>query len=344
MTWDNETCFYEYQEGATYLLKKLGITQLDHIKTKTLEVLYPYYNQIIKYLNKELMCNCEDTIKAKIQKILDIADHGARLINTREDQPIWNWDPEEVEVIISDGTTDLPLYEETGQPIKYTITKNSSYWNLGESQKIVFTSPNTEGIKITLTDNHLRDDQRGYQRVYYKDSDTGLNPPYSDLYWDSQSPVDSTYTSETGTLVLWYYSEYDKDPQQTLFFTVTVENNESEPPQPKEKTRTLELAEEVGIDYESDLYIQDRFVFSWADLLGTLCLRLKFQYAHLFKQEVDDTCGCNCGRGQTEEDYESWVSGVYPEDYEYDRTNYYRTNTNWGTTEDRICDCYKKNL
>ena len=188
MTWDIETCYYEYQEASTYLLKSLGIVQLDHVKNR--EVLYPYYLQIIKYINRELMCNTEDNIKAKIEKIVEIADYGSTKI-----------------------CTEL----------------------------------------------------------------------------------------------------------------------------------ALELAEEIGVEIESPNYDQDRFVFSWADLLGTLILRLKFQYAYLFKQEYDDSCGCKCGKGETEEEYESWVSGVYPEDYEYDRTNYYRTNTNWGTEEDRICDCYKTN-
>ena len=52
MTWDIETCYYEYQEAVSYLLGSLGITQLDHIKNR--EVLYPYYLQIIKYINREL--------------------------------------------------------------------------------------------------------------------------------------------------------------------------------------------------------------------------------------------------------------------------------------------------
>lgn len=188
MTWDLEQCYFEYQESITYLLKTLGLTQLDH--TKNREVLYPYYNQELRYLNRELMINTEDNIKAKIQKVYEVADNGSTMICT---------------------------------------------------------------------------------------------------------------------------------------------------------SRARDWAEEIGVETESENYDQDRFVFSWADLLSTLILRLKFQYAHLFAQEYDDDCGCSCGRGDTIEKYESWVSGVYPEDYEYDRTNYLRTNTNWGTSEDRICDCYKKN-
>ena len=49
MTWDLEQCYIEYQESITYLLKTLGLTQLDH--TKNREVLYPYYTQSLKYLN-----------------------------------------------------------------------------------------------------------------------------------------------------------------------------------------------------------------------------------------------------------------------------------------------------
>lgn len=114
-------------------------------------------------------------------------------------------------------------------------------------------------------------------------------------------------------------------------------------PEDSNSDLTLDWAQRIGVEVDSDHFDKDRFVFSWSDFMSTLCLRLKFQYAHLFAQEVDDSCGCKCGKGQTEEDYESWVSGVYPQDEEYDRTNYYRVHSNWGVTEDRLCDCYKKN-
>ncbi len=86
---------------------------------------------------------------------------------------------------------------------------------------------------------------------------------------------------------------------------------------------------------------QEYFVFCWADFMSTLRLRLKFQYSYLFAQEPDGEC-CVCGaRGQTETDYESWESGVYPEDECYDRTNYTRSNSAWGLEKDRFCECYK---
>lgn len=104
-----------------------------------------------------------------------------------------------------------------------------------------------------------------------------------------------------------------------------------------------ELAEECGIqDLPGDslLYDQDYFIFSWSDLLGCLCLRLKFQYAYLFAQEPEECCKCGA-HGQTESDYESWESGVYPEDECYDRANYVRSNTAWGLNKARFCECYK---
>jgi hypothetical protein len=108
---------------------------------------------------------------------------------------------------------------------------------------------------------------------------------------------------------------------------------------------TMNLVREIGISTEESDEIpfsRDRFVFSWTNLLSTLCLRLKFQYAHLFKQESDGEC-CHCGtRGQTTKDFESWTSRVYPDDEEYDRTNYYRTNTAWGTHKIEYCACKRR--
>ena len=65
------------------------------------------------------------------------------------------------------------------------------------------------------------------------------------------------------------------------------------------------------------------------------------QYLYLFEQSVsDDCCDCNKGKGQTQKDYESWSSGVYPNDEGYDRTNYARTGSAWNlTTEPGKCEC-----
>lgn len=106
----------------------------------------------------------------------------------------------------------------------------------------------------------------------------------------------------------------------------------------------LELARQVGIGIEDERYDQDRFVFSWADFMSTLRMRLRLQYSYLFAEDSGDgdCCGC-CGKpGQTVENYESWTSGVYPEDEEYDRTNVGRVNTVWTVLkDDDYCECHR---
>lgn len=112
---------------------------------------------------------------------------------------------------------------------------------------------------------------------------------------------------------------------------------------------TMDLVRELGISTEinesAEDYIpfsRDRFVFAWTNLLSTMCLRLKFQFAHLFAQEDDGEC-CHCGaKGQNTKDYESWTSRVFPDDEEYDRTNYSRTNTAWGTKRIEYCACKRR--
>jgi hypothetical protein len=103
----------------------------------------------------------------------------------------------------------------------------------------------------------------------------------------------------------------------------------------------ISLADEVDISYEDPEYMCCRFVFAWTNALSTLCLRLKFQYAHLFEPEYDPFC-CRCGAiGETYEDYESWTSGVFPNDEAFDRANYYRNNSSWGIRKTRYCECYR---
>ena len=103
----------------------------------------------------------------------------------------------------------------------------------------------------------------------------------------------------------------------------------------------LELAREVGIGSEDPEYDQNKFVFSWADLMSTLRLRLKLQYGYLFADSTEECENCCCcgTPGQTIYDYESWQSGVYPNDEVYDRTNYDRVNTSWKVSRTRYCEC-----
>lgn len=107
---------------------------------------------------------------------------------------------------------------------------------------------------------------------------------------------------------------------------------------------TLDLAYEVGVPSGDEEFDRDRFVFSWTNALTSLCMRLKFQYANLFVEDQNWDC-CTClPKGQTVKDYESWTSGIYPEDEEYDRSNYTRSNSAWSTTsgqKNRNCGCYR---
>lgn len=85
------------------------------------------------------------------------------------------------------------------------------------------------------------------------------------------------------------------------------------------------LAEEIGIETEklsSDdsnylTYEQDRFIFSWTNILSSLVEHLKLQYASVLQDPIIQGCPCSCGKGETIKDWESYTSGVYPEDEEY---------------------------
>lgn len=102
----------------------------------------------------------------------------------------------------------------------------------------------------------------------------------------------------------------------------------------------LDLVWELGMD-TGDIYVddkeipynQDRFVFSWSNVMTALVVRLKFQYAALLVQPESGECSCSnsCGRGQTTADYETWQSGVYPEDEEYSYYTYTDTVSLWRT-------------
>lgn len=111
----------------------------------------------------------------------------------------------------------------------------------------------------------------------------------------------------------------------------------------------MDLVYEMEISTKEDItpdyvpFNRDYFIFTWTNFLSSLCIRIKFQYISLF-QEADPTygnnnsCGnsggslCNCPRNQDFHDWESWRSDVYPDDEDYDRTNWNKTNDAWGGT------------
>ena len=123
------------------------------------------------------------------------------------------------------------------------------------------------------------------------------------------------------------------------------------------------LAEQIGIDTspvdpsevteldensEEDCtcsYDQDRFIFTWTNVMSCLITRLKIMYASLLVDPVSQGCPCCCGKGETYKDWEKYTSGVYPEDEEYDRYDVANTTTaGWrvgSRTPECNCGCRK---
>lgn len=103
---------------------------------------------------------------------------------------------------------------------------------------------------------------------------------------------------------------------------------------------TLDLVSDLEISTKHEIvpdyipYNQEIFILVWTNFLSGLCVRLKFQYANLFKQAYKEheelMYQPKCSRGQTEHDFESWRSDIYPDDEVYDRTNWERVDDAWG--------------
>lgn len=103
---------------------------------------------------------------------------------------------------------------------------------------------------------------------------------------------------------------------------------------------TMDLAYELEISTKEDLtpdyvpFNKDHFIFTWTNFLSSLCIRIKFQYITLFQNEAEmieeASCQPKCPKNQDFHDYESWRSDVYPDDEDYDRTNWNKTNDAWG--------------
>ena len=100
---------------------------------------------------------------------------------------------------------------------------------------------------------------------------------------------------------------------------------------------------EIYVDNEEIPYNQDRFIYSWSNVITALLVRIKFQYQNLLYQNPINECPCGneCSPGQSVSDFENWTSGVYPEDESYSYYNYNDvTNTGWRVNND-IPECTK---
>jgi len=109
------------------------------------------------------------------------------------------------------------------------------------------------------------------------------------------------------------------------------------------KNSVMDLVYEMEISTKEDItpdyvpFNKDYFIFTWTNFLSSLCIRIKFQYISLFQNSDpnygnDSQCPCNCPKNQDFHDWESWRSDVYPDDEDYDRTNWNKTNDAWGGT------------
>ena len=103
------------------------------------------------------------------------------------------------------------------------------------------------------------------------------------------------------------------------------------------------LSDSTETDEPDDFvpYYQDRFIFSWTNVMSCLVTRLKLMYSSLLVEPVSQLCPCCCGsEGETFKDWESWSGKIYPEDEEYDTSNYnLGTTQNYGVVKSSSCTC-----
>lgn len=81
----------------------------------------------------------------------------------------------------------------------------------------------------------------------------------------------------------------------------------------------LELSEKIGglqdIDETDELkYDQELFIFSWSNILSSLSTRLKIMNASWLNKPIDAGCPCQCTHGETQLDWDNYMSGVWPND------------------------------
>lgn len=98
--------------------------------------------------------------------------------------------------------------------------------------------------------------------------------------------------------------------------------------------------EEPEIQIKHIDYSQDRFIFSWTNILTSLVVRLKLMYASLLVEQTPQGCPCCCGSsGETWKDWEAWSGGIYPNDEEYGNDYSLGTTQNYGVKSSTTCTC-----
>lgn len=108
--------------------------------------------------------------------------------------------------------------------------------------------------------------------------------------------------------------------------------------------RALDLGKLINLSVTDEpgdevLYNQERFIFSWSNVMSCLVTRLKIIYANLLEDPVLQGCPCLCGRGETFKDWEKYTSGVYQDDEEYSNYKYNTTSTWRPNSKYPECGC-----
>lgn len=110
----------------------------------------------------------------------------------------------------------------------------------------------------------------------------------------------------------------------------------------------MKLAKEIGIETDNtwgsvnDFFVpyeEDRFVFCWSNVMSSLITRLRLQYASLLVEPITQGCGCCCGKGETQKDWEKYTSGVWPEEEDYSNYDYGTTSTMGLGKDGSECTC-----
>lgn len=306
MEWNNKLGYIRYTKSLEMLKFLLGIYAVDIYDMR--KELYPYNTAILEYLTTELVYLGETSeMKERVEKILELFEEGAQLIISDR--------AKELAELIGIDTSEITISEpEPEDP------------NLDESEDETGEENNNEDDVVVVKPSTNSGTSGGgiiVPPVIAGENDEFLAPLGSVLLSDDALDFGNNNTEATEI----------ENPD---------EDSDEDEGAEDEDTGKIGWRDIPGW-YEIE-YDQDRFIFCWTNVMTALCVRLKFQYAHLFSDIYDGEC-CKCGaKGQTTSDYEAWTSGVYPEDEMYDRMLYYRNHTAWGTTKvsDVDCTCHRK--
>lgn len=128
-----------------------------------------------------------------------------------------------------------------------------------------------------------------------------------------------------------YYGDIEQDWDPTEGPALDREDNAAEGPALDDGE---DHTDKWWIDYE-----QDRFIFCWTNVMSCLKTRLMIQYASLLEEPTGTGCNCCCGEGEDWKSWETYSSGVYPEDEEYFDSATSQNTSVWSTIPRHSGNC-----